>query len=192
MDSIRKIGVLFVLAWCMALCSHAQVVHITGSVTRAMKTMDGGKQNTPVSIPVYIFDNYTEAERQAREYRTQSMRQGGYATVKSNDIATPDYEGHFEADIASGGALLVIDEGTPRVIKITSALKYDIQLKSDSADGILLKNTDIYGERRGMQMRELPPIDDGPNLHWNVSVSNFVALLTKAAVFSKITTLCSK
>ncbi len=171
MDSIRKIGVLFVLAWCMALCSHAQVVHITGSVTRAMKTMDGGKQNTPVSIPVYIFDNYTEAERQAREYRTQSMRQGGYATVKSNDIATPDYEGHFEADIASGGALLVIDEGTPRVIKITSALKYDIQLKSDSADGILLKNTDIYGERRGMQMRELPPIDDGPNLHWNVSVS---------------------
>lgn len=171
MDNIRKILVLFVLTWCIALCSHAQVVHITGSVTRAMKTMDGGKQNTPVSIPVYIFDNYTEAERQAREYRLQSMRQGGYATIKSNDIATPDYEGHFEADIATGGALLVIDEGSPRVIKITSALKYDIQLKSDSADGILLKNTDIYGERRGMQMRELPPIDDGPNLHWNVSVS---------------------
>lgn len=82
MDSIRKIGVLFVLAWCMALCSHAQVVHITGSVTRAMKTMDGGKQNTPVSIPVYIFDNYTEAERQAREYRTQSMRQGAMQLSK--------------------------------------------------------------------------------------------------------------
>lgn len=76
MDSIRKIGVLFVLAWCMALCSHAQVVHITGSVTRAMKTMDGGKQNTPVSIPVYIFDNYTEAERQAREYRTVHAARG--------------------------------------------------------------------------------------------------------------------
>ena len=155
---------------CLALTGQAQVVHVTGSVMRAMKTMDGGMQNAPVSTPVYVFDNVNEAQRQAKEYRAQTMRQGGYATIKSNDMVTPDYEGHFEADVAMGGALLVIDEGSPRVIKITQQLKYDIVLKSESADGILLKNTDVYGERRGMQMRELPPIDDGPNLHWNVTV----------------------
>ena len=51
------------------------------------------------------------------------MQQGGYATIKSNDLVTPDYDGHFEADVAIGGALLVIDEGTPRVVKITQQLK---------------------------------------------------------------------
>lgn len=168
---IRKKIYILVLVLCgIAMTSRAQVVHVTGSVARAMKTMDGKMQNMPVSAPVYVFDNVKEAERQAKEYRQQTMRQGGYATIKSNDMVTPDYEGHFEADVAVGGALLVIDEGSPRVIKIGQQLKYDIVLKSESADGILLKNTDIYGERRGMQMRELPPIDDGPNLHWNVTV----------------------
>lgn len=155
---------------CMVLGIHAQVVHITGKVYRVMKTMDGGSQNMPVSIPVYVFDNAAEARRQAQEYRAQTQRQGGYATIKSNDQVTPDYEGHFEADVAMGGALLVIDESTPRVINITTKLDYDIALKSDSADGILLKNTDVYGERKGVLMRELPPVDDGPNLHWNVTV----------------------
>ena len=160
---------------CMVLGIHAQVVHITGKVYRVMKTMDGGSQNMPVSIPVYVFDNAAEARRQAQEYRAQTQRQGGYATIKSNDQVTPDYEGHFEADVAMGGALLVIDESTPRVINITTKLDYDIALKSDSADGILLKNTDVYGERKGVLMRELPPVDDGPNLHWNVTVGLPVA-----------------
>ncbi len=145
-------------------------MHITGQVYRVMKTLDGRRQNMPASVSVYVFDNIAEARRQAQDYRVQSQRQGGYATIQSNDLVKSDYEGHFEADVAQGGALLVIDEGMPRIIKITSSLHYDITLKSDSADGILLKNTDIYGERKGVLMRELPPVDDGPNLHWNVTV----------------------
>ena len=167
--NIRRIlSVVFML--CCATMLHAQVMHVTGSVYRAMKTVDGSMQNVPVSIPVYVFDNSQEADRQAREYRVQAMRQGGYATIKSNDIVTPDYEGHFEADVSVGGALMVVDEGIPRVIKITQKLKYDIALKSESANGILLKNTDVYGERKGLKVRELPPIDDGPNLRWSVSI----------------------
>ncbi len=162
--------ILTLLLWWTALAVQAQVVHITGQVYRVMKTVDGKAQNMPASVPVYVFDNVAEAQRQAREYRAQSQRQGGYATIQSNDQVKPDYEGHFEADVAQGGALMVIDEGMPRVIRITERLQYDIALKSDSADGILLKNTDIYGERRGVLMRELPPVDDGPNLHWNVTV----------------------
>lgn len=155
---------------CTMLVARAQVMHVTGKVYRVMKSMEGGTQKMPVSIPVYVFDNIAEANRQAQEYRAQAMRQGGYATIKSNDLVKPDYEGHFEADVAQGGALLVVDEGNPRVIKITSDLSYEIVLKSDTADGILLKNTDIYGERKGVMMRELPPIDDGPNLHWNMTM----------------------
>ena len=155
---------------CAALTGRAQVVHITGQICRVMKSIDGGTQKMPVSITVYVFDNMTEANRQAQEYRAQAKRQGGYATIKSNDLVKPDYEGHFEADVAVGGALLVVDEGNPQVIKITSELNYEIVLKSDTADGILLKNTDIYGERKGITMREMPPIDDGPNLHWNVAM----------------------
>lgn len=167
----RHIVTIMMVLLTLALTGRAQVIHVTGSVYRSMKTIDGTMKNAPVSIPVYVFDNVQEAHRQAQEYRRQSARQGGYATIKSNDRVTPDYEGHFEADVSAGGALLVIDEGMPRVVPITSSLKYDIQLKSDSADGILLKNTDVFGERHGMQVRELPPIDDGPSLHWNVSIA---------------------
>ncbi len=159
-----------VLLFWAAVAAQAQVMHITGQVYRVMKTLDGRRQNMPASISVYVFDNIAEARRQAQDYRVQSQRQGGYATIQSNDLVKSDYEGHFEADVAQGGALLVIDEGMPRVIKMTSSLHYDITLKSDSADGILLKNTDVYGERKGVLMRELPPVDDGPNLHWNVTV----------------------
>lgn len=158
------------IALLLTMVVQAQVVHVTGNVYRMMKTITGDMQQVPVSIPVYIFDNDSEARRQAKEYREKSMQQGGYATIKSNDLVTPDYDGHFEADVAMGGALLVIDEGTPRVVKITQQLKYDIVLKSESADGILLKNTDVFGERRGLQMHEIPPIDDGPTVRWGVTV----------------------
>lgn len=151
--------------------AHAQVMHISGQVYRVMKTIDGGTQNVPVSIPVHVFDNSAEAQRQAREYREQSSRQGGYATIKSNDVVTPDYEGHYEADVAMGGALMVIDEGTPIIVKLGKKLTYDIVLKSEASDGILLKNTDVFGERKGLKVRELPPVDDGPSLHWNVSIA---------------------
>ncbi len=153
---------------CTVVVSRAQVVHITGQVFRVMKGIDGSTQKMPASVTVYVFDNLGEANRQAQEYRVQANRQGGYATIKSNDLVKPDYEGHFEADVATGGALLVVDEGNPQVIKITSELNYEIILKNDTAGGILLKNTDIYGERKGITMREMPPVDDGPNLHWNV------------------------
>ena len=149
----------------------AQVVHITGNVMREMRGLEGKKERVPLSVPVYVFDNAADARQQATEYRRQSMQQGQYTTLKAGDVVTPDYEGHFEADIAQRGALVVISEGAVIVTPIDKRLHYDILINSDSADGILLKNTDVLGEKRGLKIRELPAIDDGPTLHWDVTLS---------------------
>ena len=149
----------------------AQVVHITGNVMREMRGLEGKKERVPLSVPVYVFDNADDARHQATEYRRQSMQQGQYTTLKAGDVVTPDYEGHFEADIAQRGALVVISEGAVIVTPIDKRLHYDILINGDSADGILLKNTDVMGEKRGLKIRELPAIDDGPTLHWDVTLS---------------------
>ena len=149
----------------------AQVVHITGNVMREMRGLEGKKERVPLSVPVYVFDNAADARQQATEYRRQSMQQGQYTTLKAGDVVTPDYEGHFEADIAQRGALVVISEGAVIVTPIDKRLHYDILINGDSADGILLKNTDVMGEKRGLKIRELPAIDDGPTLHWDVTLS---------------------
>ena len=149
----------------------AQVVHITGNVMREMRGLEGKKERVPLSVPVYVFDNAADARQLATEYRRQSMQQGQYTTLKAGDVVTPDYEGHFEADIAQRGALVVISEGAVIVTPIDKRLHYDILINSDSADGILLKNTDVLGEKRGLKIRELPAIDDGPTLHWDVTLS---------------------
>lgn len=167
---MRKILLLTILI-SLAMTAAAQVVHITGTLSRQMRSADGTKEKMPLSLPVYIFDNASDARSQATQYRQQSMQQGQYTTLKAGDVVTPDYEGHFEADIAQSGALVVISEGTVIVIPIDKRLHYDITINSDSADGILLKNTDVVGEKRGLKMRELPAIDDGPTLHWDVTLT---------------------
>ena len=50
----------------LTMVVQAQVVHVTGNVYRMMKTITGDMQQVPVSIPVYIFDNDSEARRQAK------------------------------------------------------------------------------------------------------------------------------
>ena len=169
MNSRRLI--IFAILWSLTVSVGAQVVHITGSVVREMRGLDGNKERVPLSVPVYVFDNANDARQQATAYRRQSMQLGQYTTLKAGDIVTPDYEGHFEADIAQGGALVVISEGAVIVTPIDKRLNYDIVINSDSADGILLKNTDVVGEKRGLKMRELPAIDDGPTLHWDVTMT---------------------
>ena len=160
---------LFLLSVTM-LTLTAQVVHITGNVMREMRGLDGKKQRVALSIPVYVFDNAADARQQASDYRRQSSQQGQYTTLKAGDVVTPDYEGHFEADISQRGALVVISEGSVIVTPIDKRLHYDILINSDGADGILLKNTDVMGEKRGLKVRELPAIDDGPTLHWDVAL----------------------
>ena len=162
---------LFILAIALTLTTSAQVVHITGNLFREMRGTDGKKERVPLSVPVYIFDNATDARQQVSEYRRLSMQQGQYTTLKAGDVITPDYDGHFEADIAQHGALVVISEGSIILTPIDKRLHYDIMINGDSADGILLKNTDVVGEKRGLKVRELPAIDDGPTLHWDVTLT---------------------
>ena len=161
----------FILAIALTLTTSAQVVHITGNLFREMRGTDGKKERVPLSVPVYIFDNATDARHQVSEYRRLSMQQGQYTTLKAGDVITPDYDGHFEADIAQHGALVVISEGSIILTPIDKRLHYDIMINGDSADGILLKNTDVVGEKRGLKVRELPAIDDGPTLHWDVTLT---------------------
>lgn len=51
---------------------HAQVIHITGNVSKTMRTLDGkGNGKEALSIPVYIFDNKKDARVQANLLRTK-------------------------------------------------------------------------------------------------------------------------
>lgn len=152
---------------------HAQAIHITGTVSKSMKEMSGNKTGKmPLSVPVYVFDNKVEARRQAQLYNAQNSTLGSVVKIKSNDVVIPDYEGHFEADIAAGGALLLINEGVLKFVDVDgSKLTYDILFEASKADGILIQNVNVFAKRQGMNFKELPPIDDGENLRWTINVS---------------------
>ena len=167
----RVFAILLLTLFTLTLPAAAQVVHITGEVMRQMRGTDGRQQQMPLSVPVYIFDNANDARQQVALYRQQSQQQGQYTTLKAADVVTPDYEGHFEADLSQRGALVVISEGAIVVTPIDQRLHYTILINGDSADGILLKNTDVVGEKRGLKMRELPAIDDGPTVRWDVMLT---------------------
>ena len=168
---MKRTILIILLLVAVVLTSYAQVVHITGNLKREMRGTDGKQQQVAMSVPVYIFDNAEDARQQVMNYRRQSMQQGQYTTLKAGDVVVPDYEGHFEADIAQKGALVIISEGAVIVTPIDKRLHYDILIKGDNADGILLKNTDVIGEKRGLKIRELPAIDDGPTIHWDVTMT---------------------
>ena len=151
---------------------HAQVIHITGNVSKTMRTLDGkGSGKEALSIPVYIFDNKKDARVQANLLRTKGRELGSVVNIKSSDVVTPDYEGHFEADVSTSGALLVTNEGQVQLIDIKgSQLNYDIVFASGNDDAILLQGTSVYAKRKGVNFVEQPPLDDGPNLHWKVMI----------------------
>ena len=163
---------MFVLLTMLIPSAEAQVMHISGNVYQQMKNMEGGLTKTPLQgAVIHVFDNAGEAQRQAQAYRAQgnSLSTGNYVEIKSNDVVKPDFEGHFEADISSSGALLVTYQGTVKLVKMTKSLNYDIVMNTTS--DFILKDVDVLGKRKGVQVKELPPVDDGPNLHWNVSIA---------------------
>jgi len=58
-------------------------MHITGNVYKNMKSFDGGKTNkVPLSVPVYIFDNRNEANKQAATYRSKSKDISQEVTIR--------------------------------------------------------------------------------------------------------------
>lgn len=158
----------------MVLCANninAQVMHVTGNVYKSMKSLDNsGTNKMPLSVPVYIFDNKNEANKQANNYRSKSKGVSEEVTIRSNATVTPDYDGHFEADVSAKGALMVINDGEVKVMNIGSSLNYDFVFSGDTKS-ILLANTTVVGKRLGTNIVEMKPIDDGPNLHWDVTVS---------------------
>ena len=82
------------------------MIHITGNVSKMMRTLDGkGNAKEPLSTPVYIFDNKKDARAQANLYNTKGRELGSVVNIKSNDVITPDDEGHYEADVSANGAL---------------------------------------------------------------------------------------
>lgn len=168
--SIKRCLTILYLLLVYANITSAQVMHITGNVYKNMKSFDGGKTNkVPLSVPVYIFDNRNEANKQAATYRSKSKDISQEVTIRSNATVTPDYDGHFEADISAKGALMVINEGEAKVVNIGSNLQYDIVF-TDGSKTLLLANTTVFGKHSGANIVEMKPIDDGPNLHWNVTV----------------------
>lgn len=159
------------LLMALVVPASAQVMHITGSVYKTMKTMNGqGGGRQPLSVTVYIFDNKKEAKKQADNYRAATRQLGGAASIESNDQVKPDYEGHFEADVSGTGALVVVNEQEVKVINITSKLNYEIVFAGDNS-GILIDQVNVLEKRKGVNFQELPPVDDGPSLHWKVNMS---------------------
>ncbi len=151
--------------------ANAQVMHITGNVYKTMKQMAGsGSGKMPLSVTVYVFDNKKDAAKQASLYRSAARQLGSTFSVESNDQVKPDYEGHFEADVSPNGALLVINDYEVKVINISSKLEYDIAFTNNN-NGILIDQVNVSEKRKGVNFVELPPIDDGPSLHWNVTMS---------------------
>lgn len=172
----RQVTYIFLLLFSLLMWSEgvsAQVIHISGNVSKTMRTLDGkGESKEPLSVPVYIFDNKKDARAQANLYRQKGNELGGVVNIKSNDIVTPDYDGHFEADVSVNGALVVTNEGQVKIIEVKGTLlNYDITFSSGVNDAILLKGTNVYAKRMGMNFREQAPLDDGPNMHWNVSIN---------------------
>ena len=76
--SIKRCLTILYLLLVYANITSAQVMHITGNVYKNMKSFDGGKTNkVPLSVPVYIFDNRNEANKQAasvRKLQSEVMR----------------------------------------------------------------------------------------------------------------------
>lgn len=128
-----------------------------------------GTNRMPLSVTVYVFDNVKDAQKQVTKYRASIRELGSTFNFESNDQVKPDYEGHFEADVNGHGALVVVDEHDVKLVPITSKLNYDIGFTA-SDQGILLQQVNKTAQRVGVNLKELPPIDDGPSLHWNVSL----------------------
>ena len=71
--SIKRCLTILYLLLAYVNITNAQVMHITGNVYKNMKSFDGGKTNkVPLSVPVYIFDNRNEANKQAATYKSKS------------------------------------------------------------------------------------------------------------------------
>lgn len=171
--SIKRYILVLIIAITYSVTGVAQVMHISGNVYKTMKSLDDNKtsKKMPLSVPVYVFDNRQQANKQAAMFRENKQKNmGGVVNITSNAVVIPDYDGHFETDISANGALIVINEGEIRQVNMTSALTYDIAF-SGTTGGILLDNTTVYGKRMGANIVEMKPIDDGPYLHWDVSVS---------------------
>ena len=164
---------LVFLLFAFAIKVRAQAIHITGNVYKTMKEMSGSTSGKlPLSVPIYIFDNRNEARRQAQLYRTQNGTFGTIVKIKSNAVVIPDYEGHFEADISVGGALLMVNEGVLKIVDISpDKLNYEIVFAPSKSDGILIQNVSVFAKRQGLNFKELPPIDDGENMRWTVNIN---------------------
>lgn len=164
------LSLLFLLIFIPVGKVSAQVMHITGNIYKTMKGLDGGHDNRmPLSVPVYVFDNKSEANRQANVFRSKNKGLGEEVKITSNATVNPDYDGHFETEVSAKGALLIINDNEVKVVPITSALTYEIVF-SDAAKSILLANTTVIGKQQGVNILEMKPIDDGPNLHWDVTI----------------------
>lgn len=124
----KRCLILFAILLSVIGKANAQVLHITGNIYKNMKSAEGGYSKVPLSVPVYIFDNRNEANKQADSFRKKSKDISQEVTIRSNATVNSDYEGHFEADISAKGAIMVINEGEVKVVNISSKLQYDMIL----------------------------------------------------------------
>lgn len=157
------------LLMALTVPANAQVMHITGTVYKQMKSLQGNAARQGLAVTVYVFDNKKDAKKQADKYRASIRELGSTFSIESNDQVMPDYEGHFEADVNANGALVVVNEYEVKLVNITSKLNYEIGF-ADTNSGILIDQVNVLEKRKGVNFQELPPVDDGPALHWNVNL----------------------
>lgn len=169
--SIIKLSVTLILFLVgFATDATAQVLHVNGKVMKVMKNTSGGRENVALSQEVYIFDNLREAQRVAQQYRARNKEEQNTVNINANDKVKPDYDGHFEADVAVGGALMVFYEGVVKCVPINgSQLTYEIVFSEE--DGIILGNVEVTATYNNVAIKEMTPIDDGSDLHWDVTVT---------------------
>lgn len=160
---------LVMLLLLLTVGTMAQELHVTGNIYKNVKRMsDGQHEKMPLSAMVYVFDNRHDAQQQFNAYR-KAAKAGSTYTVQSNDQVQSDYDGHFEADVASDGALMVVNELVAKLVPITSKLTYDIVFQDD--EGFVIDEVVKEGKRTSVNIQEIPPIDDGQSLHWNVNIA---------------------
>jgi len=149
---------------------NAQAVHIKGTVYKTVKNTEGKREKVPLSVPIYVFDNGSEANAVATKYRTRNKEKEITFSINANEEEKSDYEGYFETNVSVGGALLVLYEGLVKTVPITSG-RYDYVIEFRDEDGIILKNTEVTAKYNNLTIREVPAIDEGSELHWNVLVN---------------------
>lgn len=76
---IKRYILVLIIAITCSVTAVAQVMHISGNVYKTMKSLEDNKSSKkmPLSVPVYVFDNRQQANKQAAVFRENKQKNMG-------------------------------------------------------------------------------------------------------------------